>query len=128
MKLLPRLLLLFTLAAGALSAAEDKLIAAVRAADDERLAATQAAGLECPDTVAQLKQAIKLVTELRAGIKAVIAAEEHHDGKPERHAKYIREKLVPAMDRARAASDALELVIPDDLWTLPTYAEMLFIR
>lgn len=43
MKMLPRLLLLLILAAGSLSAAEDKLIAAVRAADDERTAATMAA-------------------------------------------------------------------------------------
>jgi len=43
MKTLPRLLLLFVLAAGALPAAEDQLLAAVRMADDERLAATMAA-------------------------------------------------------------------------------------
>ncbi|SDR92588.1 nuclear transport factor 2 family protein [Opitutus sp. GAS368] len=43
MKTLPRLLLLLTLAAGALRAAEDKSIAAARAADDERIAATLAA-------------------------------------------------------------------------------------
>lgn len=41
--LIARLLLLLTLAAGALPAAEDKSIAAAREADDERLAATQAA-------------------------------------------------------------------------------------
>jgi ketosteroid isomerase-like protein len=43
MKMLSRLLLLLTLAAGSVSAAEDKLLAAVRAADDERTAATMAA-------------------------------------------------------------------------------------
>ena len=43
MKLLPLLLFLFAAAAASLSAADDKLIAAVRAADDERIAATQAA-------------------------------------------------------------------------------------
>ncbi len=43
MKLLPRLLLLLTLVAGALPGAEDKAIAAARAADDERIAATMAA-------------------------------------------------------------------------------------
>jgi glutamine synthetase len=32
------------------------------------------------------------------------------------------------MTRARAASDALERIIPDDLWPLPTYSEMLFVR
>ena len=45
-----------------------------------------------------------------------------------KHAKQIRDELVPAMLRARGASDALEAVIPADLWPLPTYREMLFIR
>jgi len=94
----------------------------------ETVAATHAAGLECTDTVQQLKQAIKMITELRNSIKAVVAAEEHHDANADKHAKYIHDKLVPAMERARAASDALEAVVPDDLWTLPTYAQMLFMR
>ena len=46
----------------------------------------------------------------------------------ERRALHCRDKLVPAMERARAASDELEGVIPVNLWTLPTYAEMLFQR
>ena len=40
----------------------------------------------------------------------------------------MRDNLVPAMARARAAADVLEEVIPDDIWPLPTYAEMLFMR
>ena len=32
------------------------------------------------------------------------------------------------MERARAGADELEGVIPDNLWTLPTYAQMLFQR
>jgi len=32
------------------------------------------------------------------------------------------------MARVRTASDALERVIPDDIWPLPTYEEMLFVR
>jgi glutamine synthetase len=31
-----------------------------------------------------------------------------------------------AMAAVRAASDALELVVPDDQWPLPKYREMLF--
>ena len=56
------------------------------------------------------------------------AAESHHVADMEKHAMYIHDKLVPAMQKARTASDALESVIPDDIWTLPTYAEMLFVR
>jgi glutamine synthetase len=32
------------------------------------------------------------------------------------------------MERVRAAADKLEKIVPDDLWPLPKYAEMLFIR
>ncbi|NNM30326.1 MAG: glutamine synthetase type III, partial [Akkermansiaceae bacterium] len=36
--------------------------------------------------------------------------------------------VVPAMLEARAAGDALEALIPDERWPLPTYQEMLFIK
>ncbi len=41
---------------------------------------------------------------------------------------HIRKEVVPAMERVRTASDQLEQITPDDLWALPTYAEMLFVR
>ena len=31
------------------------------------------------------------------------------------------------MDAVRAAADALENIVADDLWSLPTYQEMLYI-
>ncbi len=40
------------------------------------------------------------------------------------HAQHV---LLPAMAGVRAAADALEAVVADDLWPLPTYQEMLFI-
>ena len=33
-----------------------------------------------------------------------------------------------AMAKVREAADKLEKIVPDDLWPLPKYAEMLFIR
>jgi len=32
------------------------------------------------------------------------------------------------MGEVRAVADALEAVVADDLWSLPSYQEMLFIR
>jgi glutamine synthetase len=32
------------------------------------------------------------------------------------------------MERVREAADGLEKIVADDLWPLPKYAEMLFIR
>ena len=37
------------------------------------------------------------------------------------------EELLPAMAAIRSAADALEGIVADDLWPLPTYQEMLFI-
>ena len=43
-------------------------------------------------------------------------------------AERVRDDVLPAMLAVRAAADALEAVVADDLWSLPTYQEMLFIR
>jgi glutamine synthetase len=36
--------------------------------------------------------------------------------------------VLPAMDTVRAAADRLERVVADDLWPLPKYSEILFVR
>jgi len=43
-------------------------------------------------------------------------------------AERARDELVPLMAAVRSHADALEEVVPDDLWALPTYQEMLFIK
>ena len=35
---------------------------------------------------------------------------------------------MPAMDAVRGGADRLEKVVADDLWPLPKYAEILFIK
>jgi glutamine synthetase len=42
-------------------------------------------------------------------------------------AEHARDALLPAMAAVRAASDLIEGVVADDLWSLPTYQEMLYI-
>ncbi|MFP5257946.1 MAG: glutamine synthetase III [Acidobacteriota bacterium] len=43
-------------------------------------------------------------------------------------AKHMCCTILPAMNEVRAVADALEAVVADDLWPLPSYQEMLFIR
>ena len=43
-------------------------------------------------------------------------------------AKYYCDKVLPKMLEVRQAADALEGYVADDLWALPTYQEMLFIK
>jgi glutamine synthetase len=41
---------------------------------------------------------------------------------------YMRDRVIPAMDDVRDVADRLEKRVADDLWPLPKYSEMLFIK
>jgi glutamine synthetase len=43
-------------------------------------------------------------------------------------ARYVQNTVMPAMSATRAVADKLERIVPDDLWPLPKYAEILFIK
>jgi glutamine synthetase len=43
-------------------------------------------------------------------------------------ALYMRDKVIPAMDVVRTLADTLEKLVADDLWPLPKYSEILFIK
>jgi len=51
----------------------------------------------------------------------------HHDGLTE-EADHFCNHVIPAMASVREVADELEGIIPDDMWPLPTYQEMLFIK
>jgi len=53
---------------------------------------------------------------------------EHPDVEGIEHACYMRDTVLPAMEATRAVADQLERIVADDLWPLPKYAEMLFIK
>jgi glutamine synthetase len=55
-------------------------------------------------------------------------AENHPEEDPLEHARYTHDTLQPAMEAVRTAADALERVVADDLWPLPKYSEILFIK
>jgi glutamine synthetase len=46
----------------------------------------------------------------------------------EKHMNYCAKTLCPLMLEVRSHADALECIVADDLWPLPKYQEMLFIR
>jgi len=71
-----------------------------------------------------------LVAELTEAIKKLEAANlaENQPEELEAHAEFMRDSVVPAMEHARAAADKLEKVVADDLWPLPKYSEILFIK
>lgn len=87
----------------------------------------KAAGLT-PDT-AVLEKVTSLAKALLVGVGKVEGALHHGgNGSAEGHARHFKEVVLPAMLEVRAAADALEGIVADDLWPLPTYQEMLFIK
>ena len=90
-------------------------------------AAMKSAG-KSPDTSA-LDTVTSLVSELESATATLAKALDHKPaGDVLKHAQHFRDEVLPAMDEVRRASDALEGLVADDLWPLPTYQEMLFIR
>jgi glutamine synthetase len=65
--------------------------------------------------------------EIDALEKVNLEEEQPHDDLLA-HAKYMHDKVVPEMSDVRAAADKLEKVVADDLWPLPKYSEILFIK
>jgi glutamine synthetase len=60
--------------------------------------------------------------------KLSAAMEKHEFATTEEHMQYFAHTIRSLMDRVREYADALEGEIADDLWPLPTYQEMLFIK
>jgi glutamine synthetase len=70
-----------------------------------------------------------LVDDLVAAIKKLDEANQYPEGIEGMDlAVYARDEQLAAMGGVREAADKLEKVVADDLWPLPKYSEMLFIR
>jgi glutamine synthetase len=71
----------------------------------------------------------ELVDAFVERIAALTTANESHPaGDVLDAAKYVQSSVVPAMDAVREIADRLERVVPDSLWPLPKYSEILFIK
>jgi glutamine synthetase len=71
-----------------------------------------------------------LIDEFVEAIFALETANRDHpnSGVVLTEAKYAQTQVVPAMAAAREVADRLERIVPDDLWPLPKYSEILFIK
>ncbi|WP_428561314.1 MAG: glutamine synthetase III [Solidesulfovibrio sp. DCME] len=66
--------------------------------------------------------------DLQAKVAELEKIVEHSADGTLAEAKHMCCTVLPAMNEVRAVADALEAVVADDLWSLPSYQEMLFIR
>lgn len=84
-------------------------------------------------TVGGLGGEIKTLSQTIDDLTKVLAALDEQNaelGGDDVHSKalHMRDNVIPAMNAVREVCDKLERMVPDDLWPLPTYQEMLFVK
>jgi glutamine synthetase len=104
----------------------------------ETVAASVNAGTDSDVAREELDRYAEMVRELREKLEKLEHALEHEDqggghgggdaGGPWAHAKHIKAHVRPAMGELRHIVDELEGVTSADLWPIPSYREMLFIK
>jgi glutamine synthetase len=100
---------------------QGEVATAVKAAKDAGVVVKNQEGL--------LKSIAGNIEELEGKIEALAAVLDHHAAADAlAHATFMRDTVLPAMNAVRKYADALETQVADDLWPLPTYREMLFIK
>ena len=88
----------------------------------------KAAGSASKEGKKLLDRLVKTVDAFRQQTDALAGLLEFHANSTEKHAKHMRDKVVPAMAALRETGDTIELMVPHETWPLPTYREILFIK
>ncbi|HSM61781.1 MAG TPA: glutamine synthetase III [Longimicrobiales bacterium] len=98
----------------------DLLQAAERAAD---------VGLKTEGVLSTAREVNRLVDQLVDRI-AELAAQNQELGGDDvfSKAEHMRAHIIPALTAVRDVVDRLERIVPDDLWPIPTYRDMLFVK
>lgn len=95
----------------------------------ETIAAIESVDVDVAEQRASFEAFTDLVNRLNRSIgeleNTVAKMPEDH---PEKGARHAAERIKPMMQDVRELADELETHIPDDLWPLPTYREMLFVK
>ena len=78
------------------------------------------------DTAEKVALLLQSMTDNVSKLSAALSV--HDFDNVESHMQYCAQTIRPLMDKVREYADGLEGEIADDLWSLPTYQEMLFIK
>ncbi len=77
---------------------------------------------------AVLSKVSACIKELDDSLNALESLLMHEADDLTAETRFMCDKALPAMTAVRAHADTLETMVADDLWPLPTYQEMLFIK
>jgi len=88
-----------------------------------------AVGIKPEGVLSTARTVNDLIDELDAALE-VLVAQNAELGGDDVHSKahHMRDHIIPAMANVRKVADKLEKVVPDDLWPIPTYRDMLFVK
>jgi glutamine synthetase len=78
-----------------------------------------------PQTQTQVASLSGTLMDLATSLQQAIYDAPHGT---DAHMRYCADTLVPLMGKLREAVDGLEALVDDNLWPLPSYQEMLFVR
>ncbi|MDH4066428.1 MAG: glutamine synthetase type III, partial [Acidobacteriota bacterium] len=88
----------------------------------------RAAGVPTKEGAKHLARIVGLVDRFRAQTEKLATDLGHTSASAEAHARYMRDTIVPGMAALRDLGDQLEVVLPHEIYPLPTYREMLFVK
>ncbi len=91
-----------------------------------QLAEVRAVGLD--ELAEEIEPVIKELHFALRALEDANLADNQDDTTPLKWARYVHDRVIPAMEDVREVSDRLEKLVADDLWPLPKYSEMLFIK
>lgn len=94
----------------------------------EGVIATEEAGINATVAKSALEAFAANVDRFRESLDRLDSADNHQDEDPIKHAKYITKTIIPLMAECREHGDSIEAHVSADLWPLPSYRELLFIR
>ncbi len=86
----------------------------------------KATGLD--ELIGEVEPVIKELHFAMRKLEDANLSENQPDSSAIKWAVYMRDTVIPAMDDVREVADRLEKLVADDLWPLPKYSEMLFIK
>jgi glutamine synthetase len=88
--------------------------------------------LKSPNQLNMLKALNENIESLLENIEKLKATLENAKNFESKHAhklaKYMRDSVKPLISACREKCDALEALVDDELWALPKYSDMLFLK
>jgi glutamine synthetase len=94
----------------------------------EAIGSTEGAGVDCSELRGELEQIVELVSRFRESIEELASVPFPSEEDTMAACRFLRDTVVPMMERIRGFGDQLEARVESSLWPLPSYSELLTLR